>query len=486
MSMRASGGSSETEGVSVFPYRWLIALLGIYALALVVLVSLDPPLGPDEAIYATGGRSLLGDGPSAAFNLYRPLGMKVLAAPGVLLGGADAAMRAVPVLLTLAFLACAWRVAAALSGRVAAHVLAAATLTWSHLMWRGTQLLSDVPSALAGLGMVWFLLRLLRRDGGGTWRDAAAAAVCGAVAFWLRYGALVALVCVVAAFAALWPRRVWAKRWPMLVFAAILAGALLPFVAYSVRTTGRWNGIFELAAATAHRSFVGDGLVTYGRQWFGQAAGPLVGGLSLVGLAAGARDLLSGRRGSWRAVLALAGAAQIVWLGVTIHGEPRYIFFPVLLLSLVGADAVAVWLARLSARGRRLATAGGLALSAAAAAVVFGFTVRTTGRMEQADRIIEVQARAIRVDAGDAGCVVFTNLVPQVSWYSGCKAHRIPATIAPAQVAATTRAYLLAFEGRGHPAASLAPRALRTPAIEFEHVGDHLPEAAYLVRLRRR
>jgi hypothetical protein len=482
---RTSDASGETRGAVASSSRWLVALLGLYAVALVALVLLDSPLGPDEAIYASGGRVWLGDGPSAGFTFYRPLGMKLIAALGLLLGGADATMRVVPVLLTLAFLACSWRFALALSGRVAAHVLAVATLTWSHLPWRGMQLLSDVPSALGCLGMVWFLLRLLRPDGSGTVRHAVAAAVCGGAAFWFRYGALAALVCVVVAFAALWPARIWAKRWPMLVFAALLTAGLVPFVLFSMRTTGRWDGVLELAADTADRRFVGDGLVTYLRGWFGPTAGPLLGSLALVGLVAGARDLLSGRRGSWRAVMALAGAGQIVWLGLTIHGEPRYVFFPILLLSLSGADAVAGWLGRTSANVRRFAIAGGLTVAGLAVAVVFALTVRTIERMEEADRIIEEQARVIRLDAGDAACLVFSNRAPQVSWYSGCRARVITATRSAAELPASIRLYLLAFDRRGQPAAAVAQAALRDARMDAERIGDESPRA-FLVRLRPR
>ena len=483
MTTGTSDGGGETRGAAASALRGLVALLGLYAVALVALLLLDSPLGPDEAIYASGGRVWLGDGPSAGFTFYRPLGMKLIAALGLLLGGADATMRVVPVLLTLAFLACSWRFALALSGRVAAHVLAAASLTWSHLPWRGMQLLSDVPAALGCLGMVWFLLRLLRPDGSGTVRHAVAAALCGGAAFWFRYGALAALVCTVVAFAALWPARMWAKRWPMLVFAALLTAGLVPFVLFSMRTTGRWDGILELAADTADRRFVGDGLVTYLREWFGPTAGPVLGVLALVGLVAGARDLLSGRRGSWRAVMALAGAGQIVWLGLTIHGEPRYVFFPILLLSLSGADAVATWLGRTSAGLRRFAIAGGVMVSAVVAAVVFAVTVRTIQHMEEADRIVEEQARMIRLDAGDSPCLVFSNRAPQASWYSGCRARVITATNASADLPANIRLYLLAFDRRGHPAAAVAQTALRVSTMDAERIGDR-SSRAFLVRLR--
>jgi hypothetical protein len=316
-------------------------------------------------------------------------------------------------------------------------------------------------------------------------RHAVAAAVCGGAAFWFRYGALAALVCTVVAFAALWPARIWAKRWPMLVFAALLTAGVVPFVLFSMRTTGRWDGILELAADTADRRFVGDGLVTYLREWFGPTAGPVLGSLALVGLVAGARDLLSGRRGSWRAVMALAGAGQIVWLGLTIHGEPRYIFFPILLLALSGADAVAAWLGRRSANVRRFAIAGGLTVSAVSAAVVFALTLRTVQRMEEADRIIEEQARMIRLDAGDSPCLVFSNRAPQVSWYSGCRARVITATNASADLPANLRLYLLAFDRRDHPAAAVAQAALRVAAMDAERIGDH-SSRAFLVRLRPR
>ena len=110
----------------------------------------ERPLAYDEMVYAVGARAWLEDTPPTGFKPWRPLGMKVYAAPGVLAGG-DTMLRALPALVTLAFLLAGCAMAREAGGDRAAIVLGFAWLTWYAMFHRGSQLLSDVPAALAGL-----------------------------------------------------------------------------------------------------------------------------------------------------------------------------------------------------------------------------------------------------------------------------------------------------------------------------------------------
>ena len=430
---------------SAKPRLWVLPTLGIaYAAALALLLAVDPPLGHDEAVYAVGGRGLLLGGPTPGFELYRPEGMKLVAVPGIVLGGSEVALRAVPLGILLAFLVSALLVTRAWFGRTAASVFAAACLSWSHLAWRGVQLLSDVAAMFAALGMTWFLHRLLTLERpSARLRTALLGGLCGAGAFWLRYGAILAIVVTLPVILVCWWGRARARSVHLAVFLVVLGAALLPFFLRSNAATGSWTGILELAPRAAGREFIGEGLLYYAANFLGEAAGPIIGPLAIIGLLVAAIDLAQGSR-SWRAILAVSGTAQILWLGLTVHGEPRYIFFPLLLLAMAGADAVGRYLEPLLGNAAvRRRVAWGIGFSVLAGLVVFALSVRAMHRMADLYQPIAVQARIARSDSGGASCRIFTRHRPQVAWYSGCDAVAIRPPLSARDLAGAARSYLL-------------------------------------------
>ena len=109
----------------------------------------------------------------------------------------------------------------------------------------------------------------------------------------------------------------------------------------------------------------------------------------------------------------------VIPLGLLIHGEPRFVFFPVWLLIAVGAYAV---FSAVTKMDRRLQ----IVLVVIGAIMWVPLFVETAGR---ADRNAEARgldfavlvdaSRIIEADAAGS-CGVLTTYLPQVTWYSTC------------------------------------------------------------------
>ncbi|HUJ60976.1 MAG TPA: glycosyltransferase family 39 protein, partial [Kofleriaceae bacterium] len=283
-----------------------IAIAAAATLVLATEIAVAPPLGFDEAVYALGGRSLVGVERSY-YPDYRPAGMRAVAALGVLAGGKDWQLRIVPAALALAFGAAAIRLARRWHGAAAARLVAACLLAWPQLVERGAQLLSDLPAALAGLVALGELIAATERDEPHPLRRAALAGTAAAASFWLRYGAVVAIAATGAAVLVARPRR-----WRLLaVFAAIVVAAIAPWLWYSEHQTGSLAGIALDAQHAAGNPHVGAGLATYASGWFVTIAGPVVGVVALIGIYAAAR-----RRSTPWAIAALAAVVQLIGLGL--------------------------------------------------------------------------------------------------------------------------------------------------------------------------
>lgn len=424
-------------------------LLASFAVILAVLIAQDPPLGHDEAVYAMGGRALVDGAEPSGFESYRPAGMAVIAAPGVALGGAPWALRLVPALLTLGLLAAGWSAARGWTGPRAAAIVAGATMAWPHLPWRGAMLLSDVPSALACVGMTWGLVAIVR--GETPWRAAIGAAVCAAAAFYLRYGAVITIATTSLAC------LVWARRGAFVLYAGLLALAILPFVIYSVHVSGSPLGVLEHARSAAGRRYVGDGLVYYAKTWFTVTGGPVMGFVAAVGVVA-----TFVRSTPLRRVLGGSAVVQILWLGLTAHGEPRFVLFPMLLLTIVGAEILAEHATPAVVRA-------GAALVALSVAVIVPLSIRAMRHVEDFTGPIAAAGEAVRADARGAPCRVLTRQVPQLAYYSRCPARRLRASTAARLLKDGAPAYLVMF--RADPEADQL-RAM--PGVTSTEIAPHV------------
>jgi hypothetical protein len=386
---------------------WIVILLGSWLCA--------GPLGHDESAYAVGGARLAAHLPSPW--LYRSVGMHVLALPGVLLGGSELALRLPAVLFAILYLFAVRRVGRLLSESAGAW--AAAVAVGMHgLSLRGHELLSDLPSATCVLMGLAVLAEELERDDGPRPRVALAAPWLAA-GFYLRYASVVPIALVLSLAALVWWRRLRARPWPLLGFAALLALLLAPHVAQAMATVGSPLGIIRYSSGVPRRDYFGDGLVGYlfGNPFlaYGVVATPVL----LAGLVSVAWPPPPGPGRRAARVLWLVAVTQIVILGLMSHAQPRYIYVALSLLVVLGVDLVA---RRTQERGvgtawRRAAFA---LVALAALGVLVGAPLAARHSHTWLAPIVEAGA-VIRRDASGRPCHVVSRRFTQLMWYGGCE-----------------------------------------------------------------
>jgi hypothetical protein len=225
-----------------------------------------------------------------------------------------------------------------------------------------------------------------------------------------------------------------------------LAG-LVPHLVYSDREAGSPLSILLSARRVARQDYIGDGLVYYALVFPFRLAGDLGGVIMAAGLVAAAYAALRLLRGDSerssdrvQVFLGLTAVLHLVVLGLSAHGEERFVLFSVLLLTILGVDAVAKLAGRWSAV--LLATVASLAVLAAVA----NYRVVTDGYLATvtAERASLVSA-AHEVSSQAGPCLVVTTYQPELGWYSGCAT----TGFAPRdwlEVSADQRVHLVLFE----------------------------------------
>jgi hypothetical protein len=358
----------------------------------------SPPLGHDEARYALSARGRLAGEPRRW--VYVPVGMDVLAAPGVLAGDTERTLRVIPALLGLAFLVAAWRVAAELGDATSAGWAVAVLAGASPLSRFQIDLLSDLPSAACLLALLALLIHELRRPPPLRWRVVAAAPLA-AVALYIRYGSCLPLaVIAVATLAFAGLRRPFVVA--LVAFAALVPPSTIHTLRVSAGVPPRGGG---LAGYAAHPLL-----------YFGPLAMPLLA----LALAAGWRE-------RWRLYATLIGIADIVVLGIVTAAQARYVAFGVVLLVAVGAAVARDLGPRLDARVGRVVAA--VCLAAIIASWITAIALAVTERTRRCHGMAATLAAsaAIARDAHGRRCVVIGPHPKQLEWYSGCRASRFAA-----------------------------------------------------------
>lgn len=402
------------------------AALVLFAAALVRQVAVGAALGPDEAIYASGGRELVSGVDPSGFGLHRPVGMKVLAAAGLQLGASEWALRSIAVAVSLLFLVAYRALGSRAVGRWPAAWAAAAVVTSFGFQRRGGELLSDMPSLLFVVLILHLAVRELDRPGAGArpgpWL--LAAAPLAAAAFYLRYGVAGAILGIAGAGAMVWWRPLLAGRRVAVAAAALLLLLVLPHVLHSLEETGSALGILEASGDAAHRSYIGQGLVQLPLV-LALEGGPVLLLLVVVGAVSGWRRLRARRPDDRPAVfLWLVSVFQILTTGLLAHAEFRYFFIGLSGLALVGARTAVDWVVERAEGRRRPAVVAGCVV-----ALTFAAThVYNIHRYQRLSRIRRVEVDAGQVVAAAAAggrCAVLTSEVPVIGWYSGCAARNL-------------------------------------------------------------
>ncbi len=375
------------------------------------------PLGHDEARYALDARDFLAGG--APRFLYSAPGMTLVPVPGLVAGGGERALRLLPLVLGVVFLACVWRLARKTLGAPTAAWTVALLAGSPQLSQHSSELLSDLPSTALLLLAISVLVTEAARPEGPRWRLVWIAPLLAA-AFWIRFGSAPAIAIIGGVFlVAGW--RAWRVRpWPVCLAVVLAALLVLPHFYRSWQLTGSPLGILEMS-----REIPGEahGLAGYLRSPLSHY-GASIGVAMLAGLVPIRAVSARGRDRTRLALLAIA-VAQIVVLAYTTQAQPRFIYLATVLLVMLGVDT-------LRACGERVGHTARLPASVVALLAVAFMWVNAfenavgdyaASRIEKYS-VTFIASAVIKADhAASQPCdVVAPDDRTRIEWYSGCRA----------------------------------------------------------------
>lgn len=409
--------------------NWLVSagLVVVFAFVSVALVRsiLDGgALGHDESAYALKARAWVDGTPDTGWQLHRAPLNSLLAVPIVLFTESEVAFRLLGAVLALVSLVGVGLVGSRLGGRWAAAV-AVATVGSSHpFLRRGSEFLTDVPSAGLLLLIIWIVLTVVS-DPDRYSRRVIWLAPLVAGAFYMRYQSALAIVGIVLAVSIVWPRIVARLRKPIARAVGLTVLLLVPHLIWATSVSGRPWGVVLQTGEAGGRQFLGEGLVDYFRMFPIDLVGPVGALVAVTGIGWVVWKTitrLSGTRspdGDVALFIGIVVVVAVVPLGLISHGEPRFVFFSMWLLIAVGSSAVVSLTLRLNS------PYGAVALVAAATLwlPLFTETVRRVDANAEArgDTFAVVADASNTIEADGSGtCAILTTYQPQVTWYSTC------------------------------------------------------------------
>lgn len=410
----------------------LAAVLLLFAAIVVRLIVASPVMGFDESIYALTSRWWVSGTPNTGWSAHRSPGLSLLGIVAVPFAPAEAPFRLFGLVFGIGALVGTWRLGRELAGPAAGVAAALAVATIPDLQLNAGAFLTDVPSAAL---MILLMLLTWRRLEGGADADVAGRgllllAPVAAITFYVRYGAAVPIVLLVATVLLLWPRNIL-RRWPaVLATAALLLVLLAPHMILATSLLGAPWTIALSARNLAAPAYLGQALQVYLSQFFTTVAGPIAGALAVAGIAGGAFHFLA-----WRRIDRLSRAYLFVLLpalsvglllGLVTLAQTRYIYVSLILLAVAGGLAIAPLWQRLPSLPR--VAIGTLAFVTLAIAMLNAGTtmVAVQAAYARTQRDLVIASERIRADAlaaspdGRLDCSVLAYPVPEVTWYSGC------------------------------------------------------------------
>lgn len=400
----------------------VILIFAFVSIALVRLIIDGGALGHDESAYAVKARAWIAGTPDTGWKLHRAPANSILAVPVVLFTENEVPFRLIGALLAVGSLVSVGLVALRLGGRWAAiAAVAVVGASWPYLR-RGSEYLTDIPSAGLLLLIVWLLLSVVREP------DAHARRVIWvgplvAAAFYMRYQSALSVLGIALAAAVVWPQLIRQLKRELIAAGGIGFAALLPHLVWSTVVTGSPWGVVLFTQDEAGRAFLGEGLVDYASLFVDDLAGFTGAVVMTVAIVWLLWKSLAGGRGSHEANVArfvvITVLVAVVPLGLVAHGEPRFVLFPVWLLIAVGSAFIVGRLELMPDPYRILA----VALAVVLWLPLFNETVRRLDRNAEArgERFQVVVDASNQIERDGVGtCAVLTTYEPQVNWYSTC------------------------------------------------------------------
>ncbi|MFE7931260.1 glycosyltransferase [Streptomyces sp. NPDC057456] len=399
---------------------YLVAVLALAAGIWAALQHHEPYLGHEEAVYANKARSWADGAPDAGWGPYRPVGLPALGRLALGVHDGVGSLRVVALLLTLFTLTTTYMVAARWTTPRRAVVVVLLLLSGLGFLRRLPEFLNDIGTTGLLLIVVFLLTRAqeVRHS-----RALPLAATVAVGAFYLRYGSVGNLLAIsLAALFAYGPRAWLAQGRRLAAALAIFGLGLLPHFVQATQVTGSPLGLILWAGSQANRAYVGDGLVYYLAIFPYRLAGDLGAVVMTSGLLLAVRALRGKDCGSGLAArhvfLGSASVAVFVVLGLATDGEPRFVYLPVVLLTVLGVESLA------QLTGRRNRDRGLLAAVAGLAGVTIAATTQAVAHsaMPGPDRLSRSTVPVAQRLASNEPCLLVTGYEPETGWYSGCNA----------------------------------------------------------------
>ncbi|MET9964747.1 glycosyltransferase family 39 protein [Streptomyces sp. NPDC006356] len=399
------------------PPAYLVTVLALAAGIWAALQDHEPYLGHEEAVYANKARSWTDGTPDAGWGSYRPPGLPALGRIALAVHDDVGSLRATALLLTLFTLTATYLVAARWTTPRRAAVVVLLLLSGLGFLRRVPEFLNDIGTTGLLLVVAFLLTRAqeVRHS-----RALPAAAAVAVMAFYLRYGSAGNLLAIsLAALFAYGPRAWLAQGRRLAAALAVLLLGLLPHFVHATQVTGSPLGLILWAGSQANRVYVGDGLAYYLAIFPYRLAGDLgavvmTGGVLLTVHALRGGD--GGVRATRRVFLGSTSVLVFVVLGLATDGEPRFVYLPVILLTVLGVEAVTEQTGHWN-RGVLAAVAALAGLTTAGTAHVVAH-----GAMPGPDRLSRSTVPVAEQLASDGPCLLVTGYEPEMGWYSGCDA----------------------------------------------------------------
>jgi 4-amino-4-deoxy-L-arabinose transferase-like glycosyltransferase len=382
---------------------WLFVILAVFTLSVVYAISRAAPFEVDESVYAAQARAWATGGPVTGILPHRA---PLLPAIGAVLYKAGARaewpFRLIGLVFGILAVTLAWALGRAVSGPRSGLMAAAIFAGAPTIQLRSSQFMTDVPAAAFLLAAALILWNNREHAGPSVLLFAPAAAG----AFYARYASILPIVLLALVALVLWHKALLARPVLLAGVVVLFTALLIPHVVHSIDTTSRPWGLITFTERYAGRRYVGQGLRDY-VYWLPAAlAGPVAGIVMIVGLVAALF------RSKNAVFLVVPAVLDIVLIGLTDHGEARFVFFPIALLCIAGSAVVV--------RVRPLWPTAAVVAGALVLGGVFLATRTNTQRTLRAPPVLAGRAIAARASRP---CAVLAVDVGPTTWYSGCSTY---------------------------------------------------------------
>jgi len=404
------------------------AIVVSFGMAVVWIIAIDAPLGWDESVYAVMSRGWLKGTPTTGAYLHRAPALPLIGTIAAAFTESEAAFRLIGLFFALAGILVIWKLGRTVGGPLAGLLAAAALASGGPAQLAAASFLTDVPAAVLLLAVTLVLWVELQESPPPSSRLLAAAPLLVS-AHYFRYGSALPAMLLLLAAGMMWRATLWQHR--RLTGGLIGIGVLLlvPHLVNSIREVGSPWGIVTFTGRVAGREFPGEGLLFYLRESADGSLGWFGGALAAVGVGAAAgalvlrlRALALDRFTRFHLFAGSVALGIIIIIGWFAHGENRFVFYPMWLLTLSGAILVGNIVGGLPPLFRVTAKAALFGVAAAVFILSTKASLAERARVARKFRVVATAAQVIEADVSGP-CSVLTSLEAQVTWYSGCSTH---------------------------------------------------------------